>query len=172
MDHGIAGGDSLYGGLIENYNREYRQNRISGTYERFLNTQGREFCCEQFKVFAYIANCVTAHNIFMAEGDEAKKVYQHYGLECLWKENFKKISYEENPLLFVLCVADTLEPLKRFKGEEPSDILKKITLDYNFIENFITVKMEEDIKYSENGKKYIDNIKKMEEWCKIKVKID
>ena len=43
-----------------------------------------------------------------------KAKYVDYSLNCLLPDRFRLISYKDNPLLFILCVADTVEPSKRF----------------------------------------------------------
>ena len=60
---------------------------------------------------AYIADCIAAHNMYKAEDNDCcKEMYKYYSLNCLLPDKFQRISYRDNPLLFILCVADTIEP--------------------------------------------------------------
>jgi len=172
LDHGIVGADQLFSGLIDNYRKEFNENLRDGCYENFHNNQNRYFCCEQFKVFAYIANCIAAHNVFMSPNkEESKQLYSEYGLECLWPENFRKIDYQEDPLLFVLCVADTLEPSKRFREMNSVNILKMIGISYDKESNTVCIEIETKLTHSEEGTKYIKDIRSLEQWCEINTKV-
>lgn len=170
LDHGIVGADKLFSDLIENYYNQFANNKSRGQFNAFENNQQRHFSCEHFKIFAYIADCIAAHNVFKAEDtDESKEIYKKYGLNCLLLDNFEIISYRENPLLFILSVADTLEPSKRFRN--CSEVLKKISIDYNKKSNTVLVGIASGLAMSKEGEKYIDDIYKLEEWCDINVDV-
>ncbi len=172
LDHGIVGADKLFSSLVENYRKEYNENISDGGCENFHNNQDRHFCCEQFKVFAYIANCIAAHNMFMSnDTDIAKQSYSKYNLQCLWPENFKKIAYEDDPLLFVLCIADTLEPSKRFRGMDSVNLLRKIGISYDKDSNTVYVEISKRLTQIEDGMKYINDIKSLDQWCIINIDV-
>ena len=84
--------------------------------------------------------------------------------------DFKRISYRKNPLLFILCVADTLEPSKRFLDEKNGtrytnrDLLQKISIDYNKVKNEVTVYISKELFDSDEGRKYKNDIETMEKW--------
>lgn len=53
------------------------------------------------------------------------------------EENFKKISYESNPLLYILGVSDTIEPIKVYQKHNKSlsaqviaDAIDAINIEY------------------------------------------
>ncbi len=179
FDHGIVGADKFYSDLINNYKSEFENNRIKGSFCSFLNRENKHFSCEQFKVFAYIANCIAAHNVFMAEGEKKQEEYEDYGLECLFKENFRKISYQDDPLLFILCVADTIEPTKRFDDLEACKILGSMSVDYDAEENKLFVYIDSDFvnKYCttesrmEKYTKYKNGVNSLGTWCDIEAKV-
>ncbi|MBH1941063.1 hypothetical protein I5677_09180 [Mobilitalea sibirica] len=173
LDHGIVGADKLFSSLVDNYKKEYYKNRQNGRYDNFFNNQGRHFCCEQFKVFAYITNCIAAHNVFMSGNTEREKQsYAEYSLQCLWPENYRIIDYEEDPLLFILCIADTIEPTKRFRGMNSITVLREISISYDTEDNIIHVGIGNKLAQTEEGKKYISDITSLNQWCKIKTMID
>lgn len=179
FDHGIVGADKFYSDLINNYKSEFENNRIKGSFCSFLNRENKHFSCEQFKVFAYIANCIAAHNVFMAEGEKKQEEYEDYGLECLFKENFRKISYQDDPLLFILCVADTIEPTKRFDDLEAHDILDYISINYSVKSNKLFVHVDSDFlnKHCSSGPgkekyiKYENGVNSLGTWCDIEAKV-
>ena len=174
LDHGIIGADELFSKLIINYIREYRvvasQASFTGTFREFYNEKGLHFSSEQFSIFEYIAECVAAHNIYKAENNEHnKEIYVKYSLDCLLPEKFEKISYKDDPLLFILCVADTIEPSKRFPNFDNIELLSKISVDYDVDSNSLCVEIDKELYDSFAGKQYMCNIQKLEEWCEIKV---
>lgn len=116
VDHGIIGGLLFYDRMLKNYALSY----IAHAHEcmdepdlRDFHYRDRHFCFEQLKAFAYIADCILSHNIWK-QGPDKRTVYEHYALTQLLEENFRPISFENNPLLYILVVADTLEPLKAY----------------------------------------------------------
>ena len=88
----------------------------------FHNERGLHFCSEQVKLFSYIADCIASHNMYKADDNErCITKYMDYSLNCLLPDKFESISYKDNPLLFILCVADTIEPSKRFTNYHNED---------------------------------------------------
>ena len=87
-------------------------------------------------------------------------------------ERFRLISYKENPLLFILCVADTIEPSKKFIEYSNEDVLKLISIEYNASNNFLHVEVDEKLYASTAGKEYVSSIKSLEQWCDIKTIVE
>ncbi|MGN0412615.1 MAG: hypothetical protein ACI4FV_06210 [Lachnospiraceae bacterium] len=175
LDHGIVGADEFFSRMVSNYVKEYRviafrDFHYSNIYD-FHNKDGLHFCSEQLKIFAYIADCIASHNIYKADDSKKCEEYMEYSLDCLLPDNFQRISYHDNPLLFILCVADTIEPSKRFTNYCKVDILKLISIDYNAKDKLLYVELDESLYYSEAGREYISNIKGLEEWCDIRTDV-
>ena len=101
---------------------------------RDFHYRDRHFCFEQLKAFAYIADCILSHNIWK-QGTDKRAVYEHYALTQLLEENFCQISFENNPLLYILVVADTLDPLKVYSKANSNlsttEILDAIDIEYS-----------------------------------------
>ena len=76
--------------------------------------------------------CIARHNMWFAS-DDTKQTYKDYGLDELIPkpDNSHRISFSKQPLLFLLCLLDTLEPLKAYKSVRVGDdtILESIILD-------------------------------------------
>lgn len=176
LDHGIVGADEFFSRMIVNYVKEYRKmatdNFFRGDIYEFYNQQGLHFCIEQIKLFAYIADCIAAHNMYKAEDDDCcKERYKYYSLNCLLPDKFQLISYRDNPLLFILCVADTIEPSKRFPNYCSKDILNLISINYNVNTNLLHVGIDEEIYDSDAGHKYVADIEGLAEWCDIRTNV-
>lgn len=176
LDHGIVGADEFFSRLVVNYVKEYRimaaGNFFRESIYEFHNERGLHFCSEQLKLFAYIADCIASHNMYMADDNEgciAK--YMDYSLNCLLPDEFEPISYKDNPLLFILCVADTIEPSKRFTNYHNKDVLNLISIEYSLKDNFLYVEIDEELYDSEAGRRYVSDIDELEKWCDIKTHV-
>lgn len=108
------------------------------------------------------------------EGDNEKcrSKYIDYGLNCLLKDKFQLISYKDNPLLFILCVADTIEPSKKFANYDNKEILSLISINYNVKDNSLNVEIDAQLYNSTAGKSYVSGIKELEKWCDIKTTVE
>lgn len=78
----------------------------------------------------------------------------NFSLNCLLPDEFEPISYKDNPLLFILCVADTIEPSKRFMNYHNEDVLNLISIDYNKNTNLLYVEIDEELYNCDAGHKY------------------
>lgn len=122
VDHGIIGGFLFYDRMIKNYMLSYldSNNEMGLTQDLSdFHYRNRHFCSEQLTIFSYISDCILSHNIFK-QSAETRDLYEKYKLFDLLEENFKKISYESNPLLYILGVSDTIEPIKVYQKHNKS----------------------------------------------------
>lgn len=98
-------------------------------------------------------------------------MFLSFGLENVGIRNMESISYKDNPLLFILCVADTIEPSKRFTNYHNKDVLNLISIDYNKNTNLLYVEVDEELYNCDVGHKYVSDIEGLEEWCDIKTSV-
>ena len=166
LDHGIVGADVLYSGLLEWYIKNYRRN--AKVFHSFENEQGEYFCCEQFKIFTYASNCVAAHSICMMS-DGMRADYTKYGLQELLPETKRKISYKEDPLLFLFCIADAIAPAKRLKAFSFAEVLRGITIHYNKVRKQLLIGVSSQIAKSPYGKLYMQDVQQIGEWCDVRI---
>ena len=176
LDHGIVGADDFFSRLFINYVSEYtkmaNRSKTKVDFSNFHNERGLHFCSEQFKIFAYLADCISSHNIYKAGDDAASETkYQKYGLNCLVGDKFKHISYRDNPLLFILCVADTIEPSKRFPHYSNARLLNLISIDCNVDTNTLFIELDESLYNSPAGRKYVASIEGLNDWCDIEATV-
>ncbi len=167
---------SFFSRLVVNYVKEYRVMAVGDFFHEsiyeFHNQRGLHFCSEQIKLFAYIADCIASHNMYKADGNEiCKGIYRDYSLDCLLPDKFRSIAYKDNPLLFILCVADTIEPSKRFSDYRNEDVLSLISIEYSLRDNFLYVEIDEELYDSEAGHRYVSDIDELEKWCDIKTNV-
>lgn len=114
LDHGIIGGYLFYDRMIKNYVRAYFSARQTAGRQTSLSDfthKGRHFSEKQLILFSYIADCIMAHNIWKLP-ENKRTEYEKYNLDIALGQKFKTITFKDNPLLFILAVADTLEPTK------------------------------------------------------------
>ena len=176
LDHGIVGADDFFSRLFINYVSEYtrmaNRSRTKVDFSNFHNERGLHFCSEQFKIFAYLADCISNHNIYKAGDDATSEMkYEKYGLNCLVGDKFKPVSYQDNPLLFILCIADTIEPSKRFPGFSNERLLKLVSIDYSADTNTLFIELDEKLYNSSAGQRYVADVESLKDWCDIEVKV-
>lgn len=169
-EHGISGADYLFYKLVKNYRNKSAQlpNRMNSV--DFIDNFNRRFYCEQFKIFAYIADCIASHNVWKAPKN-SEELYKKYGLESLIGNQFRLISYKDNPLLFILCLSDSIEPTKQINDLSESEVLKNIEFDYchgyNKLKVFISKEMSENV----NCQVYIKKLESIEAWIDVRLEV-
>lgn len=103
------------------YEEKY-EHGILGGYEvckLFLTEQAVQYDLEEstsdyirYNLILDIAYKILDHNIWKAD-DKSVETYKKYSLQALIGDNYKKINPDKDPLLFLLCVVDTIEWTKR-----------------------------------------------------------
>lgn len=166
IEHGIVAGILLYDRLIKNYNNKWRQcknSMVDSCYtEEYFSYNDRVWRKEHKDHFAYIADCISSHNIWNSED---KELYLKYGLKDLIIENDNLIEFDKNPLLFMLAILDTIEPVKFFEKYSSDDVWRNIDISYNA--NSIKIKI--DSLFFINYTKWFDKIRTLKDWIKIDI---
>ena len=131
-DHGIVGGFLFFDRMLKNYLVSYfakLQEETTPCDPNDFIFRGRHFCSDQLSVFHYISDCIMAHNIWK-QPENMRQKYEEYQLTELFQEHFKPISYQDNPILFILAVTDTLEPLKVYIEIESEIVINALNIEY------------------------------------------
>lgn len=129
------------------------------------------FCVNQFPIFAYLADCIISHNMWFATDYGTIELYKKCGLEQLIPPHAQPISFDINPLLFILALADTLEPIKTCcdpKYElniEPIEVLNNIECVFNQKHILLQFKNNELFKIMK------DKLDGLENWLNINIEI-
>lgn len=136
VDHGIVGGLLFYDRMIKNYMIAYISsinNENTNLNLSDFHYRNRHFCEEQLTIFSYISDCILSHNIYK-QSPKTRDIYNKYLLENLLEENFKTVTYESNPLLYILAISDTMDPIKTYqhnsKNLSAQEIAEAINIEY------------------------------------------
>lgn len=81
-----------------------------------------------------------------------KATYEEYGLNPLivGRNGKNKLSIAEYPLQFILCLLDTIEPVKRFQELNPQDVLKLINVEFQ--NNGLKIEWDPELEKQEQFK--------------------
>lgn len=131
-DHGIIGGYLFFDRMVKSYALAHMSQLQCTTNPPDLKDfeyNNRHFCIGQLTVFSYIADCILVHNIWK-QSDNTRELYERYLLKDLFAENYKIINFDKNPILYILAIADSLEPTKIYKDIPPLRVVEAIDIDY------------------------------------------
>ncbi|GAA6528576.1 hypothetical protein LPYR103PRE_05490 [Segatella asaccharophila] len=174
VDHGIYGGKVCYEKLCEirrqHDSSKNTPNNLDNTV--MITTMGqklREDSPQYYwgkpleKVYACISWTIICHNMFFVQEDtEEAKYYKEHDLgEFVYKKRARKIRLKSSPFLFLLCLVDTLEPIKKFNTLE---VLKYISLDVNKMKIKIDVENTRNIGNLDEWEKYRDSVIGLNDW--------
>ena len=129
-EHGIIAGTELFDRLHESFSKKTAGHDWSvNPICRKGNLVWRR---EHLPHFAYISDAICCHNIWLApkKNEALCRKYQDADLENLIvHQDADKLSFKDYPLQFMLCLLDTIEPIKRFEDLPPDVVLKNIYLE-------------------------------------------
>ena len=167
VDHGIVGGLLLYYVLVHNFYtlKDNINSFIINSDIFFYN--GRIFKKNYFNDYKKAAKGIMRHNMWYASNEEDIQIYQDCNLKGLISSGDNKISFEEDKLLFLLCLSDTIEPLKKTLNVNLSDTLSKISMEVS--EGVLILQIKKDFRKIDE---YIQSIKDLEVWMNVKYKIE
>jgi len=115
-DHGIYAGILLYDRLVKNRIIKKAESNKQYLWEEYLDAE-----------YAYAAATVAVHNIwFPAEKDF--QLYEKYDLHDLIGK--QPIKLKESPLLFLLGLVDTIDPVKAYACVAPTFVLENVYLEF------------------------------------------
>lgn len=139
-DHGIAGAQKFYDEICK------------------ADSHGR---LRLSRVYRAVCLCIACHNVWFPENDTVG-IYKVFGLKKLVEEfqhakdgKVRTIHIEEHPLLFLLSLADNLEPCKRTGS---LDVLDSISMD--IYEDSITVSTVN----KNRNQSYLNSISQLNKW--------
>ncbi|MDB5211146.1 MAG: hypothetical protein JWQ30_1973 [Sediminibacterium sp.] len=104
IDHGIVAGVYLFDRLVKIRQREHLKRKNNLFWGKSLEND-----------YANTAAAIATHNIWMAN-NKTTQTYRKFGLHHLI--NFKPIRIKTFPLLYILGIVDTLDPVKAFYDKE------------------------------------------------------
>ena len=168
INHGIVGGLLLYDKLIKNFKENLKEALISNPNlnpNSFFH-KGLHWSTSHKDFYKFAAISIISHNIWLAHKADSKKIYKDNGLDCLIiDDQDQRISCEANPLMFLLLLADTIEPIKFFFQYKHSCILEKLNIEINTENEIIISVIDNCLQF----KSWFDKIKDLENWTKVSV---
>lgn len=125
IDHGITAAMMLYDSLMK---RNYEMQEIAKTAIMFYEKPmyGNE---NKDNILKY-ALAVAHHNMWFAyEANDIEK-YNQLGMSDLIikSDRSNRLSFSKEPLLFLLCLIDSIDPIKTYESSRLEDVLSQIEL--------------------------------------------
>lgn len=167
-DHGIFAGYLLFDLLVKNFYQETEGH--DWNISRVHRKCGLKWRQEHLDHFAYIADAIICHNMWTVSAkDEAKaKEYEKAGLKALVITNPEdRLKLSENPLQFMLCLLDTIEPVKRFAGQlSAKEVLSNIAITKES-DACIKIAWKKSLMKQDGFYKWMSGIQGMEHWMNV-----
>lgn len=167
-DHGILGGYMLFNNLVHNYIIKMQEEENKAYFIK----NSKIFRIDQLTLFSYISDCIVNHNIFFPT-DNNIHVYEEYGLNELILFN-KPFKLRDNPLLFLLYLVDSLDPIKYFNKEtslNSEQILKSINI--SFIDKGFELNKGVNSSIDDSlFKNYIEKISTLASWLDVQINMN
>lgn len=177
IDHGIICGKLLFCGLINNHYRVKNSSIDFQSMETFIYKNLR-FSPDVFPRFKEAAYAVVCHNIWFTYKNDTdtdniwikkKQLYEEYGLEKLIIEesNRNKLNCNKHRFLLLLCLADTLDPIKNITCCKEIPVLDNLELEIEG--NRLSFKV---VNWCNCYEKWFKNIKELERWTSLEIDVD
>lgn len=166
-EHGILAGYMFFDRFVKNFLMNVEK-QLDDNGSVIYN--GLNWNIGHLTYAAYVADAVICHNIWLG-GKAEEDTYKQYGLTpLLYTEHPEsKLSIEEYPLQFMLCLLDTIEPTKRFMDSlSPHEILNKIRMEYG--SGWLSISWDDVIAQQREFSKWRNGIVNMKDWMCVDVK--
>ena len=126
IDHGIIGGYLLFDRIIKEYIKaiessdEWEINKEKLIAYRIEEMRGHGFKMSRFSLdliakYLTVADAIMVHNIWVSD-KATEEYYREFNLDTFLEYHYPKISFDNNPLLFILAICDVIEPYKRLSN--------------------------------------------------------
>lgn len=164
IDHGITCGMLLYNYLM----CQYHKNRKIKKAGAIIFGDEWKFSRDYKKYILRICETVARHNIWMANPNNVDNYKKHHLHELIpGGEEFKKIKYsEEESMLFLLGLVDTLEPIKCYYKHDNTvnfyDVLNDTFINCNSSNKSIRIKVSDSLPSA-----ILKGWKGLEDWLEV-----
>ena len=173
FDHGIAGGYLLFNRLIDSFQNATKDYDIE---QGPMVKNGLKWRKEHIDHFRYIADAIICHNMWAVPSTDVAGVekYKKYNLGKLIidRNNIldQRLSKDNFPLQFMLCLLDTIEPVKRFAHLTAREVIENISIDGSCKQQ-IQIAWNNRIKQEPEFWKWMENIFNMKDWMQVDVSL-
>lgn len=180
-EHGILAGYLFFDRFVRSFSSYTKDGSINdnGMIENLAQEkirrwdEKRQWNIEQISHAAYVADAIICHNLWMSDNAE---LYRAYGLSpLLYTEHSEnKLSIKNYPLQFMLCLLDTIEPVKRFakKSNEkihyptPREVLENVLLEFK--ENGLEVSWKRNISEQPEFEYWKKALEDLQNWMEVR----
>lgn len=164
LDHGAVAGLLFW----EHMKMKYYSLRKKYNCDVFLDGDRLWSKNNLFNIHLPVAWTISSHNVwFIKENDSNANKYKEFGLERLII-NKPKINLDKHPLLFLLSIVDTIDPVKLFNkcklGEFKVEDLEKIY--FKFKNNSIKYKII--FSQTDDYRDYLQSFEGLNTWLKCR----
>lgn len=169
LDHGIYGGMLLFDKLAKNF-----LNKTQGhpwEIQPELQSEGLSWRLEHLNHFAYAAAAIVCHNMWTVQTQDTESVemYRAYHLdELIIQSDDDKLSLKNYPLQFMLCLLDTIEPVKRFGELMVREVLENVSIE-PVGGNKVKIAWTDTIKQQPEFLTWMKNISDIKNWMLVNV---
>ncbi len=176
LDHGIIGGYYLFDRLYKNFINETFDHNWD-KYPECLK-DGLKWRLEHLDHFAYISDAIICHNLWTTKkgdkkGEDLK--YKAFGLSPLIvKGSEGKLDFNQYPLQFLLCLLDSIEPVKRFADLSSKEVLQKISIQLHPMDHdkyIFCISWDGSLEKQEKFDDWKRNIIDMKNWMDVTIDI-
>ena len=170
LEHGITAGYFFFDRMIKSFNSKTRG--ITWVHDQWCDSK-RYLVWRKSHIahFAYIADAIICHNIWSCTDERDVEKYRQHGLDELIIHNkCDRLYLSQFSLQFILCLLDTIEPVKRFSSASvsPKDILTNISVVFRD-KNILEIKWAPLIRKQGNFPAWLGSIYSMEKWLGVTV---
>lgn len=125
IDHGIISAMMLYDSLLK------RDNEMEEISKSAIMVCEKPMYGEENKsnILKYSLD-IARHNMWFASNSDDIEKYESLGLNDLivGSDNSRKISFTKEPMLFLLCLIDTIDPIKAYSNKDPEAVVRSVHL--------------------------------------------
>lgn len=172
INHGIIGGLLLYDRLRKNYLENKNKaiiDGITGAKDDDFVYKNLHWSNKHNKYYMIVADAILSHNIWFSTKSKTKIIYEKYGLNELIMENTNQRFNFKNPILILLLLCDTIEPIKSFTQFKPPCVLNRLNIEISKKERSIKIfALDSCINYQN----WFDKIEDLKTWLKLSIEVD
>lgn len=168
VDHGISGSVLMYDRLMK---KIVKDKYIYENAELYV-VDTRKFKKTNIKCVREASNAILRHNMWFAKPEDYEN-YMKFGLQKLIPadDNSHRYSIQNNLLLFLLAVLDTIEPIKLYHFESPLkspyEIIRNMEVQCDNFTSTLTISLHNSL----NTSKYIEKVEDLKNWLQVSVQI-
>lgn len=170
-EHGVVGGFLLFNRLIDSF---WEETKDCDVEKNPIVKNGLQWRKEHIDHFRYIADAIICHNMWTVQSTDTDgvKKYKEYHLEKLIIDpqsgHDQRLSINDYPLQFMLCLLDTIEPIKRFLPLAAKSTLENVSI-WKIGNRQIGVAWNNRLKQEPKFQKWMESIYSMEDWMQVDI---